>query len=818
MAKQAVATYDWDPDHFDCDELARQLSTDSVSVTGDQVRAELGKSALERETSPFLKTDLRDVESHPINACDDPSWRYLKDDKSWYVFGEGTKVEMRYSYGNGKCMVESAYMGNFTFDTDDYELRYRMLEEKDGSYSYLPYLAYIGPTVQDTGIFWGTPTRMPEGLKVADYMYADHTKMTYAPRFGDSVGSAAFCFAGCTSLIRQEYISDYGSCPNGVVDGVELPSCGIQDMTGTYIGCENLQNRFTPLNEKWDRLKNLRSIRSCFDGCGKQGTNTFPLFGTIPNISILRYGVREYGDGHTEDVTPLLTRSGVEDAYRGVTGVHEVNGKDVVKEEVTVMTESLTTNEDSTYYEEHPEELAEVDQEARSEALRFERYDVERDVAAGEVRSNISMRTGGGLTENIIWNAKTQKYELDETGYLTGDKESTKPGGNDIWNTLASAGTGLAVYGISGLFTDKKWLRIVAGAGTGLVLYKTGLLRSTFSPLLSALEGALPEGPFKDLVHKWSVDTDITSHVDEQKAALQSEAIAKDQVCRISDVGTKGIRSASIQEEGIDLYMNNNGAMMGARMCGNGRGACVFSEAAKLGESNVEFEETKQASQAMCETMEASWQKRLDNGEDPQTVYADMTRYYQNIFSGVAAYDQGATGTINRDFADDSTVHELALGGLAMSNRSMMEPVLDSMYRVNEKYHIFTAEDMAQLDTYPISGIGTVTDYVPGCFDIYRADTATNVQMAQELDMYNVPLESDATPVQESVPQASTPTESPVVEQEGDNKSQEQVVTEEQTVPAGEGTKPKTSGAVNRRLPDVPEGTESGYELGFNMG
>ena len=51
-----------------------------------------------------------------------------------------------------------------------------------------------------------------------------------------------------------------------------------------------------------------------------------------------------------------------------------------------------------------------------------------------------------------------------------------------------------------------------------------------------------------------------------------------------------------------------------------------------------------------------------------------------------------------------------------------------------------------------------------------------------------------------------------------DNKPQEQVVTEEQTAPDAEETKPKTSGAVKRRLPNVPEGTESGYELGFNMG
>lgn len=806
---RAVAVYDWDDTHYDYAEMARQYSNGNVTLSAEDVEREMHMTALERETStmPGVKTNLTNVESHGINECSDPNWRYLMDDNSWYVFGEGTKVEMRYSYGDGKCMVQSEYLGNFSFDTSEFELRYKTLQERDGSYSYLPYVAYIGDEIGDSWTSWGAP-RAPSGLKVMDYMYAGRDDLVMVQdlqlagplsgeRYNSDLVSAHCAFADCTSLTTVKL---QGAATEGYIFQT-LPD-SLEDTSGMFMNCGQLSG----LNFM-AAPKNLKSASAMFANC----TNiTETHIGPISFNSVLMpYGYNPYGldDGSLLSGlgdTPYLTTAGAQDMYYGVTDVED--GQDRVDEHVIAMQENIVADEDSTFYDEHPEVAATIDQEELSGVRRFSRYKREQEVAAGDVKTNMEIRTDGGLTDNIIWNAQTQKYELDETGYVLGDE---KKGGNDFWNLLASGGAGLVAYGVSGLVTKKGWIRALVGIGTGWFVMKSGILRNSLSPLLSGLEKILPDGTIKDLVGKWSKDTDLTPQVADQKAALQSEVIAQDQTRRISDVSYTALRSASVQGDGIDLYMRNNGAMMGAKMCGNGRGACVFSEAAKLGESDEEFVSTKEASAATMAAMEESWEARLADGEEPEVVYGDMAAYYQRVFSGVSAYNEGANATMTRDFSEDSTTLVLGQAGLEMSNRATMEPVLDSMYRMNEKYQIFTPEDLAQLDSYPISGIGRVSEYQPGCFEIYRADTESNVYMAQSLDMYSVDASTPTSELLSPNPFAenaiSTPEPSSVESEQEDameSNSSEPITKPEEATPAVDEEKPHTSGKL-RPLPDT---------------
>ena len=581
----------------------------------------------------------------------------------------------------------------------------------------------------------------------------------------------------------------------------------MEDTSGMFMNCGKLQNM-----NFLESPDNLRSANAMFANCTNiTETNYFGIFSM--NSLLMPYGYHEGTNifGATvSDGSPYLTTEGAQDMFYGVTDV-EPNSSgelhDRVDDHVIEQQQYLVADEDNPFLEEHPETAAKVDQEELSAVRRFSRYKREQAVAQGDVKTNMEVRTDGGLTGNVIWNSKTQKYELDETGYVMGDQ---KKGGNDLWNLIASGGAGLITYGLSGLFTKSKLVRWGLGIGAGILSYKSGILRNSLSPLLKGIEKMLPEGPVKDVVHKWVDDTDITSHVDEQRSALQSEAIAADQVGRISDVSGTALRSASVQTDGIELYMNNNGAMMGARMCGNGRGACVFSEVAKMGENCEEFTSTKEASETTMSAMEQSWQARLDAGEDPEAVYGDMAGYYQRIFSGMAAYNEGANNAMNRDFATDSTTLALGQAGLEMTNRATMEPVLDSMYRMNEKYHIFTPEDMAQLDTYPISGIGKVSEYTPGCLELYRTDTMSNVSLAQDLEMYGVedtdwsttePENAGTTVEQQpdSTPTSQTP--NPVLVQSPAEQQAEQGVQQEEA-PTTTEEKPNTSGR-GRDLPDI---------------
>ena len=457
---------------------------------------------------------------------------------------------------------------------------------------------------------------------------------------------------------------------------------------------------------------------------------------------------------------------------------------------------------------------------------RFSEFRHEHSVGKGAVRTDMAVTTSAGETEDVLWNGSTQKYELSTENKKV-EKKNEK---NSLWNLLSSGGVGLATYGVSGFITKKKWLRGALGLGAMFLSANNGLLRNSLSPLLSSVSKLLPEGTFKKTVQQWSLDTNVDYEADPLEG-LKSEDFATQQMGHVSDLSERGIHHTDKPQQMRD-YMWRNGAMFGAKQLGHGRGTCVLMTVSEAGEGCTELAETRNASASLTSELEADWETRLaaaQTEEERQVIFGEMTQYYQGVFDGVGSYNEGAMSSINRDFAGDPMAYTMATSGLEMTNRAVMEPVLDSMHRMNEKYHIYDMDDMYLLDSYPITGIGLVSEYEPGCFDMYAQNTATEVQMAQELDMYDMggvgPTSSGyldrpsslSAGSQQTQGEADLPaTEGTEPEQKAEatepeskklegteNKAENQPEAPSETEGKTEEEKPKTSGNAQRPMPDI---------------
>ena len=452
----------------------------------------------------------------------------------------------------------------------------------------------------------------------------------------------------------------------------------------------------------------------------------------------------------------------------------------------------------------------------------FSTFRHEHTMVTSPVRTDMAVTTAAGETEDVLWNGSAQRYELSTENKKVEPKDQK----NGLWNLVASGGTGLLTYGLSGMFTKKTWMRGILAIGAAFLANNSGILRNSLSPLLSSVGKLLPEGSFKSTVQQWSLDTDVNYEADPLEG-LQSSDFAAQQMGHVSDITERGLQHTDRPQQMRD-YMWRNGAMFGAKQLGHGRGTCVFMTVAEAGEDCTEIAETRTASANLTAELEAGWEDRLataETEEERQAVFSEMTQYYQGTFDGIASYNEGAMSSIRRDFADDPMAYTMATGGLEMTNRAVMEPVLDSMHRMNEKYHIYDMDDMYILDSYPITGIGLVSEYEPGCFDMYKQNTATEVCMAQELDMYDMggvgttasgyldrpsyltdstqtpsAEESDVTAEAEGSEQAAETPTSPTPTQLSTGDEQP---GEAQTESSPEAGQPSTTGSVQRQLPDI---------------
>lgn len=713
-------------DAINVDALSSKLGVDKSMIIDDFHMTEL-----EKQQNVYLKTDLSDQKTikkqggkriDNVSASSKGNAVEVMDGVKVWRTTKGWPVK------STRVHVNSDYLGNFEYDPDDFTLGYKEIKEKDGSVSKLPVLEYTGDgdgisgahsddfdwfgladSKGTIGFVGNSDPKIPDGLKSADYMFANNTNMHHVPKLPNSITSMHCMFKNCTNLkdmapdasaVPGQYVADYYNWLN-------LPD-DLQDMSYAFSGCKNLTCGFPDgdisENCKVDGLgmpTDLRNIKSAWEGCenvGKEGSYWF--FGDID----YQYRIPEYGGV----ATPYLTSEYAKDALNKITNEKV---KDAAKNAEFLVNDDGSVNQDvaekakkSDALESHKEELqksgAEIDEEtgldknALQESITETGLRHQEQIFDGIVRTNTQLRSNSQLTNNYVYNSATDQITDDKTGLRVSDSKRK----DSIWQRLAIDGlAGLGIFGVAKGTTKSTILGAVAGVGGVYLLDRFDVLPESFSPVLRFTAKWLPDCSLKtkltDLADNLSGSV---SYMEEQDAMLTDENVAMTLMPERLQNSLYAVDSADVQS--LNTFMYNNGKTCGEDM--------AFKSLADAGEdaASCVSDTVKKATDAM----QSQWDERYTNNPLSESDKQAMQYYYTNLIEGLSEYNKGAKAGYAKLSADDKTASE---EGLKMTNRAYVSMVLDSLKEMDGKYHFMNTDTWTKLDHYDISGIDSLSTY-----------------------------------------------------------------------------------------------------------
>lgn len=699
---------------------------------------------LEREQHPFWKSDLSKEKT--VTRTDGRRIDDIKEGDT-VTISDGT-LSMN---EDGTIHCKSEYLGEFDYDPEMFAYGYKELRESDGTTSQLPVLQYVGdhdgshnllgsvgPNIAVSNI------EIPEGLKSLDYTFEGNKDLLYLPRIPDSVTSMHYGFAHCPELERPSRASQEGEWFSNQFGALYIPN-GMLDMSNCYEGSPKLEADFGTLPSS------VVNITEAWEGCEGIGSK-WKYFGFIEQ----EHDVPKYGGL----ATPLLAEEFAKNALNDISNENTKEQADnaefyvqkdgTLNEDIAKDLESL----DKKLTEESGEETHFVEQDLLHATQGAAATDYVVNVMQGDVSNEVEIATDGSRTENKIYNGETDSFEYDETGELKSDKQ-----GGSLWQRLViDGGVGLGIGAIAGGLTKSKVVGVVAGVGGAILLDKMDVLPKTLSPILYETASWLPEGKLKDTLTGWADELKVST-LDDQKANWTPENVAKDhQSARLVD-GLSKVNVADVTDVSKSMY--NNGyaaagkynALWATATKGEGSAACVR-------ESVVD---------PCMKAMEQQWQSQIgEDGQPSAELKTEMKAYYEKMFGALDSYNKGAKEGIQQYWGGDEVKTQMSTYGLHMVNRAYVSSVMDSIVQMNEKYQLYTPEELQTLQSkYPIEGIGDLATYKDkSSFDAIRDEESF------ELDSL---LAVDGLELEEPVPEKpSNVTQEPAKSPEKQSSQKEQ--------------------------------------------
>lgn len=672
-----------------------------LNISEDQIVDDLSMTELQKQENPYTKSDLTDEET--VTEADNKRLDNVEDGKTKEVI---PGVEVTGKKGS-KVSVKSDYLGNFTYDTKQFALGYKEVKEKDGKTSQLPVLQYIGGDDGEAGFDFGgvshgamrsgiSSISIPKGLKSMDYMFADNTKLEYMPEIPDSVTSAHYAFSGCTSLKCPQMVAtsrisdkDYKRADenkpsvwnrlNGAGQQVDLPD-GLQDMSGMFENCNDFEANFLKMPSQ------TRNTTNMFKGADKLGGEESHFFGLIhQDLTVPEVG---------GDKTPYLTSQYVKN----------MADTDNSKMKSAVDGKEYYVNADGTQNTKFQEDIAsgvksgKIDAKALNETQSQTGLEHQEDVATGKVANETEIATGGARTENSYVDSNGQKH-YDASGEIS----SAKPQKNTTWQRVLIDGvTGLVGYGLTSKFTGSKLAGLAVGVGGTYLLDKNGILPRSLGSVLQKAAGILPDGKFKDTLNSWAekLGTDDKTAEDSAKYFTKDRVAEEHAGARLIDSTNAGISDAKQTNQ---EYYGNWTKVNGGAAAESG----AMWAAAREGENGESIMAVKDSIGEYMKNTEAEWAK-----QDDKTRKESMSKYYENLLSGLGEYNEGAKDEIKETYAGNETRQKLSEQGLQMTNRAYCEEVMDSMKRMEKQYgvELVSDEKLSELSKN-IDGVGDLSKY-----------------------------------------------------------------------------------------------------------
>lgn len=670
---------------------------DAHDTKADLIEEYMTLSVSERESTIRFKSQLEGETQQAYSGESTARWDYVADGEET-VLNEGLPTECTITKKkDGTYHCESEYLGSFDYNTEDWAIGYKEIpgteaENADGSLTKLPVFKYVGDVKADQGHAAGfeegfnldvfnlfdtgglaganrdEQVTIPKGVKVLDYTFEGNDQLQLVPGFPESVESAHCCFKDCTRLHGEshQFKKDEGVLSNG--------------------------------GGSWDLSDNFKDASGMFSGCGELGDISI---GTLPKglltIDGMFEGCPQVLDeklSWIESMT-IIGPKGEEADYSSCP-----NLLDPFTNPVDTSTSDAFKRNAEREYQELQEFQSNIDWSQESEEAVEEHQDA---VAASVAEKGLE-----------TMDATVTVPELDT---VSKDDINT---GSGIQSMLITAGTGLGIYAVSGLFTDSKLLRLGLGAGGALLLRSSGVLPESFEPLLQMVKGIMPESmrPMMDsLIEK--------VHVDSKE---DIEAVYADQMDRYTNIALdKSFQSldvaGGVTNESLAEALRVNGQALG----NNG----VFLNVGQDGPESAKSVGT--FVQEAISKGEQAWDVRLNEaGADKTAIAGEMREYYMGLMEGLQAYDNGAMVGISQAHGDKIDDVQTAMEGLSSVNREYTQVVMDSMLTYNEKIPFLTEEDKAYLDSLEITGVGKLSEYQKGggfsatdVFPIYDTDEPT---------------------------------------------------------------------------------------------
>ena len=635
----------------------------------------------------------------------------------------------------GHMVHYEGYLGSFDYNTRDFEIAYYQTTVNGNTVS-VPTLHYIGDKRSDRlgvigeGLFGkssdltdGSKIKIPEGLKVGDYMFTG-TNIESIPELPEGLTSAHGMFMNCKHLTTGCAKAMYDST-SPYAGSLKMPS-SLQDASWMFAGCDELQTTFGSLG------RNLVDGRFAFSGCVSLGWDGKTIKDgkmvtsfKMPGVNELRYAnpfwLANMYDGCDDAVVKKITKyinehGGLTSQWTDSDGVHHNRYDSLI---------------DGSYDKQLQQDI--TNDTARGKILQL--VDPESKGLSGASSDTLGLASygtqltdSGTFADNSVW-AK----------FRQSDFKAAFGANNQFGEIIDRAIPAIGTYAIS-----KRILKSILGDGAiGKSISTVGAVAiatvpqivgvgNRLTPMLDWTAKVIGSDTkvgkfFTDLSNKLKGSVAYNTKVEELNPdktfeATQESAVkyAENQVSRLMTPETYDGKETIIPTMfDVSADMKTNGELL-AKDANLLFIACEPEENLK---NTLSDSIMKTSVEALRDKMDLDLKAAGTDKAKISEVRDKYSNYYIAMMYNLDAYDNAARAGIDSVYAIDTELKSQAMNGLEKVMRCTARPVYNQMTELQDYWKKTYGEDFftdkqlndskMSLNNFDMTGIGKFSDYDP---------------------------------------------------------------------------------------------------------
>lgn len=604
----------------------------------------------------------------------------------------------------GDIVEYNGVLGHFEYNTRFFELSYYETEQNGNKVS-VPVLHYKGD--EHVGVFFGSDNyitngskiTIPEGLEIADYMFAGTSIETMPDISECSTLKSAHCmFMNCKSLTK--------GCDDSLTENGQLKfPAGLMDASWMFAGCDKMSQFFGKLGER------VIDMRCCAQDCSEMGYTADGFTFQFPDMGAARHLVQSYCDDMLDNANTEVAAAtqkyceanGL--AEDGVLHISKWTDKDGSGNCI------FKKVEDGSY----DKELIDMIQKQADKRGIVQLIDPEAKgktglsaITAGMMDTATHLKDEGDAHNGTTWATVLQS---DKTFHF----EDENSGGELLDRAAMFGGT----YGLVRGVTKSKLLGLgvaVAGQFTGFASHLT--------PVLDTVAGFVGKdsgiGKFISGISDKLKSSNVEYHTKVEE--LNLDKVFDEQQGFSTQYAYQQMRDVLIPRDAAvlpdpDGHIAGTSYDVSAQMRENGRLIADAGNLLILGmtpESEIESAlDGKLMDVAMAGVM-----GNLDEdvGSKPITdeLRDEYSGYFRVLMYNMKAYSDGAKEVVSEKYIGDEHGEAVANAGLDKVMRSTCKSMYEAMATAQKDYNLFTAEQIAELDSMAPAGMSKFSEYTLG--------------------------------------------------------------------------------------------------------